>query len=86
MTIHAANRTIPYVLTQTVEAYEDVMVPAGTFKAFKVSTVTSLGDENLVWFSPELGIFVKQSLKRTGQHAQGPGTREIQLLAYKRGG
>jgi hypothetical protein len=86
MTIHAANRTIPYVLTQTVEAYEDVTVPAGTFKAFKVSTVTSLGDENLIWFSPELGIFVKQSLKRTGQHAQGPGTREIQLLAYKRGG
>ena len=86
VTIHAIKRTIPYTLTQKVEAHEDVTVPAGTFKAFKVSTVTSLGDENLVWFSPELGIFVKQSLKRTGPHAQGPGTREVQLLAYKRGG
>jgi hypothetical protein len=61
-------------------------VPAGTFKSFKVSTVTSLGEESLVWFSPELGIFVKQSLKRTGMHRQGAGTREIELLSYKRGG
>lgn len=86
MTIHAAKRTVTYSLTQKVEGYEDVTVPAGTFKAFKISTATSLGDENLIWFSPELGIFVKQSLKRTGRHAQGSGTREIQLLAYKRGG
>jgi hypothetical protein len=86
MTIHAANRTIPYVLTQKVESFEDVAVPAGTFKTFKVSTVTSLGDENLVWFSPDLGIFVKQSLRRTAKNPQGPGTREFELVSYKRGG
>jgi len=86
MTIQAAKRTVTYYLTQKVEGYEDVTVPAGTFKAFKISTASSLGDENLIWFSPELGIFVKQSLRRTGQHAQGPGTREIVLVSYKRGG
>jgi hypothetical protein len=86
ITIHAAKRTIPYLLTQKVEAYEEAIVPAGSFKTFKVSTVTSLGEENLVWFSPELGIFVKQSLKRTAKHAQGPGTRVINLISYKRGG
>lgn len=48
--------------------------------------MTSLGDENLVWFSPEHGIFIKQSLKRTAKHARGAGTRETQLLSYKRGG
>jgi hypothetical protein len=84
VTIHAAKRTIPYTITQKVEAYEDVTVPAGTFKAFKLSTVTSLGDENVVWFSPAHGVFVKQSLKRTAKHAQGPGTREIELLSYRR--
>lgn len=84
VTIHAAKRTVPYTLTQKVEAYEDVTVPAGTFKAFKVSTVTSLGDENVVWFSPAHGVFVKQSLRRTAKHAQGPGTREMELLSYKR--
>jgi hypothetical protein len=86
VTFHAAKRTVPYTLTQKVEAYEDVTVPAGTFKAFKVSTKTSLGDENLVWFSPEHGIFVKQSLRRTANHAQGAGTREIELLSYQRAG
>lgn len=79
------SRTIAYSLTQKVESLEDVSVPAGKFKAFKVSTVTSLGDENLVWFSPAHGIFVKQSLRRTAKHAQGSGTREIELLSYKRG-
>lgn len=86
ITIHAASRTVPYSLTQKVESYEDVTVPAGTFKTFKISTVSSFGDQNLVWFSPELGIFVKQSLTRTAKHAQGPGTRVIELLSYKRGG
>ncbi|HET9734710.1 MAG TPA: hypothetical protein VFP62_05515 [Burkholderiales bacterium] len=86
VTFHAAKRTVPYKLTQKVEAYEDVTVPAGTFKAFKVSTKTSLGDDNLVWFSPDLGIFVKQSLKRAAMHAQGAGTREIELVSYTRGG
>jgi hypothetical protein len=84
--IHAAKRTIPYQLTQKVEAVEHVTVPAGTFKTFKVSTVTSLGDENVVWFSPELGIFVKVSNKRTAKHPQGPGTRVVDLISYKRGG
>jgi hypothetical protein len=86
MTIHAAKRTIAYQLTQKVEAIEDVSVPAGTFKTFKVSTKTSLGDENVVWFSPELGIFVKVRNERTAKHPQGPGTQSIDLLSYKRGG
>lgn len=85
MTIHAAKRTVAYTVTQKVESYGDVTVPAGTIKAFKISTKTSLGDDNLVWFSPEHGIFIKQSLKRTSAHAQGAGTREIELVSYTRG-
>ncbi len=81
MTIHAAKRTIPYEVSQKVEAFEDVTVRAGTFKAFKIATSTTLGDENVVWFSPELGIFVKQSLWRTAKHSAGPGTREIELVS-----
>lgn len=85
VTFYAAKRTIPYQVTQKVEAYEDVTVLAGTFKTFKVSTVTSLGDDNLLWFSPQLGVFVKQSNKRTAQHAQGPGTQSTELISYTRG-
>lgn len=85
ITNHAAKRTIPLEYTQKVEAYESVTVPAGTFKAFRVRTVNSAGDENMQWFSPEAGIFVKQSLRRTASHAAGPGTREVELISYKRG-
>ena len=86
MTIHAAKRTMPYKDEQKVEAYEDVTVPAGTFKTFKVRTLSSFGDDNIVWFSPEMGIFVKVHNTRTAKHPQGPGTRVIELLSYKRGG
>ena len=81
MTIHATNQTIPYQITQKVEAYEDITVPAGTFKAFKVSTSSTLGEENVNWFSPELGIFVKSINTRTAKSAAGPGTRETEIVS-----
>jgi hypothetical protein len=81
VTIHATKRTIPYEVTQVVAAYEDVVVPAGTFKAFKVTSSDTLGNENVTWFSSELGLFVKQSLRRTEKHAAGAGTRETQLVS-----
>ena len=58
-------------------------MPAGTFKAFRVRTIDDAGNDNVQWFSPDLGIFIKQSLKRTAKHAQGPGTREIELISQK---
>jgi len=81
MTVHAAKRTIPYQVTQKVEAYESVTVPAGTFHAFKISTSSTLGQEDVAWLSPDLGVYVKQIWKRTEKHARGPGTLEIELVA-----
>lgn len=81
MTNHAKNQTIPYQQTQKVEAYEDVTVPAGTFKAFKITSSSSLGQENVAWFSPELGIYVKQVNTRTGKNAAGPGRQEIEVVS-----
>jgi hypothetical protein len=82
MTIHAAKRTVPFQTTQKVEAYEDVTVPAGTFKAFKISTSSTLGEENVQWFSPELGIFVKSINTRTAKNAAGPGRRETEIVSH----
>jgi hypothetical protein len=81
ITIHATKQTIPFEVRQKVEAYEDVTVPAGTFKAFKVVTSDTLGSENINWFSPELGIFVKTTLRRTAKHPAGAGTRETELVS-----
>jgi hypothetical protein len=83
VTNHVTKQTTALDYTQKVEAYEDVTVPAGTFKTFKVSTVNTIGDESVNWFSPDLGIFVKQSLRRTAKHAQGAGAREIELVSQK---
>lgn len=85
LTIHAAKRTIAVEDEQTLEAYEDVTVPAGTFKAWRVRTTDNFGNENMQWYAPDLGVFAKQSLRRTAKHPAGPGTREIELVSYNPG-
>lgn len=80
MTVHAKNQVIPFDGAYKVEAYEDVTVPAGTFKAFRIS-FSSTGAQDVYWFAPELGIFAKQSLRRTDKSGYGPGTREVELVS-----
>lgn len=85
LNMHAAKQVLNVEGTWTVEAYEDVTVPAGTFKAWRVRTVDNLGNDNLAWYAPSTGIFVKQSLRRSAKHAAGAGTREIELVTYSSG-
>lgn len=82
LVLPAQDRQVPVEVRQAVEAYEDVTVPAGTFKTFRVRISDTLGNENLEWFSPELGLFVKRSLARTDRHSQGPGRREAELQSH----
>ena len=81
MTIHARNQTIPYQVTQKVEAYEDVTVPAGTFKAFKISYSDKVGNEVVQWNIPELGLVGKRIERRTAKNPNGPGMRETELIS-----
>ena len=76
VTIHAQGVTVSGEYTGTVDAFEDVTVPAGTFKAFRVSTSDTLGINDTTWWSPELGIVLKRVLVRTEKNAVGPGRRE----------
>jgi hypothetical protein len=78
-TNHGTNMSMDVVSQATVEAYEEVSVPAGTFKTFRIHTVSNAGADETFWFSPEHGIFVKQLLKRTEKSPSGPGSREIEL-------
>lgn len=77
--IHASGATLPMDLHHTVEAYEEVTVPAGTFKAFRVKAIDTLGNESLNWFSPDLRLFVKRDMVRTEKNQQGTGRRIIEL-------
>jgi hypothetical protein len=81
---HAQNREVPFETKQVVEAYEEIVVPAGTFKTFRVRSSDTLGNENVHWFAPDVGIFVKTSLRRTDKNASGAGTRETELQTLKR--
>lgn len=88
MTIH--TQTAPYApagsspLTMQfkVEALEDVTVPAGTFKAYKVVQTTSFGEVDQVWSAPAQGIAtVKRIADRPASHPLGAGHLEALLTS-----
>lgn len=64
-----------------VTDYEDVTVPAGTFKTFKVEG-TDGGVQLVVWYSPKLNIIVKSSFERLPGHYRGPGKFTSELTEY----
>jgi hypothetical protein len=64
-----------------VEAMEEIKVPAGTFKVFRV-TYSDQGSENIYWWSPEFGIWVKSKTQRNAKSTFGPGVREAELYSY----
>ena len=83
---HANNRTVTVNADYVVEAFEDVTVSAGTFKAYRVRMTNDQGDDNTWWLSPDNGLFIKQRLVRTANSPSGPGIREAELKALKIGG
>lgn len=80
VTVHANKTTIDFTGNWKVEALEDVTVPAGTFKAYKVVYSDTLGNEDVTWWCPEADVFVKVSNRRTAKHRSGPGTNDIELV------
>lgn len=80
MTVAATGRTTEMQYSCKVESYEPVTVPAGTFNSFKVRC-KGPGYEDMVWSSPDYGMFLKTSLRRFADHSQGPGTQEQELVA-----
>jgi len=84
-TIHATKQTIDYEVTWVVESYEDVTVPAGTFKAFKIKYSDTLGTENISWWSQQIPGFAKTKSIRTSKHRAGAGTIDTELVSYSPG-
>lgn len=87
LTLHARGQTLPYEVRYTVEAYESVTVPAGTFMAFRVATLDSFGEKTVQWTAPALGInTVKRILERPPTYPSGAGqlVGELQSFAKPR--
>lgn len=81
-TVAATGQKIPFTSTWTVEAYEDVTVPAGTFKAWRLRYADTTGETQVLWSVPEtMGVFAKRTIERSATHRQGAGTRVMELVA-----
>jgi hypothetical protein len=64
-----------------VEAAEDVATPAGTFQAFRLVFGNPYA-ATVLWWSADLGIFVKSRDERFPLNPFGTGTRETDLVSY----
>ncbi|MGH7308334.1 MAG: hypothetical protein ACREK6_06535 [Candidatus Rokuibacteriota bacterium] len=64
-----------------VEAHEDVKTPAGTFKAFRIH-LGGISSNTILWYSGDLGIFIKTRNERFSNHYLGSGVREAELAIY----
>ena len=81
ITNHVSGKTSTVEIRWNVEAREEIKVPAGTFKVFRI-TNSDPTTEAITWWSPELGVFVKFKSQRTAKHPLGPGVRETELISY----
>lgn len=81
MTMYQPPGVSPITVNGQVEAYEDVTVPAGRFKAFKVVSVNSFGETETVWTVPSLGLSSVRTIReRAPTHPMGPGRQEGVLI------
>lgn len=69
----------------TVDAFEQVVVPAGTFDTYKVRCSAGTGGLDTFWFSPALGMAVKTTGRRNVTSTFGPGTQQTELVSYEAG-
>jgi hypothetical protein len=72
----------PLTIDYKVEAWEDVTVPAGTFKAYRTSWRNNLGETEVRWFNPMEGLAtIKRQVERPATHPMGAGTLQAELLS-----
>jgi hypothetical protein len=82
VTTPATGRSVPLEVNWKVEAWEDVTVPAGTFKAYKVVTTNNFGEVETRWTTPAAGVVLaKRLVTRPATHPQGAGELEAVLLS-----
>jgi hypothetical protein len=75
------NTGIPMTAKWTVEGVDTITVPAGTFRAWRVSVVDSFGFRMTNWSVPDaIGMFARRESIRGAGHPQGEGTQTMELV------
>jgi hypothetical protein len=73
-----ASTKVPMKAMWTVEAYEDVTVPAGTFKAWRIVMTDNFGFRQVTWSVPEkLGVYARRTSERPATHPQGGAGQQV---------
>ena len=86
LTVWPGPRQFPMASTWKVEAHEDVTVPAGTFKAWRVVMTDNFGYRQTTWSVPEtMGVFAKRINERSATHPQGGAGTQVFELTRKPG-
>ena len=84
MTLFPSGTAIPVESEWRVHDFEDVTVPAGTFRALRFTLVDrmrgSVWNEDTYWLSTELNMIVKATQRRTATHPRGVGVREAVMF------
>ncbi len=79
LTVGASNK-MPMKTSWKIEAYEDITVPAGTFKAWRVVMTDNFGFRQTNWSMPDtVGMFAKRISERPRGHPQGEGTQVLEM-------
>ena len=82
-TDHISGRTFNSQTWYEVAAYEEVTVPAGRFKTFRVDFDADQGAlVDSSWWSPDIGATVKSRSERSAGHYLGAGTRDTELVSF----
>lgn len=66
-----------------VETYEKVVVPAGTWDAFRISSKHVNGTSlSTIWYAPELKLIVKRINETTARHSSGITKTVYEITEY----
>lgn len=81
LTTNPGERKMPMISEWVVEAHEDVTVPAGTFKVWRVAMIDSFGFRQVIWSVPDtMGVFARRTSERPAHHPLGAGTQLLELI------
>lgn len=83
MTLYPSGNVVPVESEWKVHDFEELTVPAGTFRALRFTLVDrvrgAVWNEDSYWLAPELNHVVKVIQRRAASHPLGIGVRESAL-------
>jgi hypothetical protein len=72
----------PIHVEYRVTAYEDVTVPAGSWKAFKIESETGNNVFSTIWYAPDVKLTVKRINETTIGHPMGRTKSVYEMIDY----